>query len=280
MSQTDSNKIRAKKVFREKGTCSRTFAYLLDKEFGNLQDQYEQATDPLAGGIMRKGHQCGMLWGSALAIGAESYKRTRDIDKASVLALKATVKMMESFVDQTRTVNCRDITGCDMDSFFGLTKYMLKVTLKGMENSQCFNLAEDWAPKAIQAAKEGLNKGAEATNGSMNCASMVAKNMGAKDEEIAMVAGFAGGMGLSGNGCGALAAAIWMNSLAWIKNNPGKSAFNNPIAKATLKRFLKESNSEILCYKICGKPFNTIEDHSEFIKNGGCNNLINVLSDN
>ena len=28
-----------------------------------------------------------------------------------------------------------------------------------------------------------------------------------------MVAGFAGGLGLSGNGCGALAAAVWMNAL-------------------------------------------------------------------
>jgi hypothetical protein len=39
--------------------------------------------------------------------------------------------------------------------------------------------------------------------------------MGASDEEMVLVAGFAGGMGLSDNACGALGAAIWMNTLAW-----------------------------------------------------------------
>ncbi len=43
-----------------------------------------------------------------------------------------------------------------MDNFFGMTKYMAKVMLQGMNNSTCFNLAEDWYDEAIQSAKEGL----------------------------------------------------------------------------------------------------------------------------
>ena len=39
----------------------------------------------------------------------------------------------------------------------------------------------------------------------ISCASEVAAKMGASDEEMVMVAGFAGGLGLSGNACGALA---------------------------------------------------------------------------
>lgn len=279
MKQTKAPKNDAKKVFREKGTCSRTFAYLLNREFGYPMEEEEQATDPLAGGIMRKGHQCGMLWGSALAIGAESYRRTKNVDKAIGLAITATKQMLESFENRNKTLICREITGCNMDNFFGMAKYMLKVTLQGMDNSTCFKLAEDWTPEALQSTNEGLSQDLnELPDQAKSCASEVVKKMGGSEEEMAMVAGFAGGLGLSGYACGALSAAIWMNSLSWVKENTGKSAFNNKKAKQTLKAFNNETNSEMLCHKICGQHFNSISEHSDFIKNGGCKNLINALS--
>ena len=269
----------SKTVFREKGTCSHTFAYLLNREFGNNKAPEERATDPMAGGLMQKGHQCGMLWGASLAVGAEAYKRSQNKDEAIRLAITATQKLLESFSKRTNTINCRDITHTNMDSFFGLTKYMIKTMLQGMNNSTCFNLAENWFPEAIQSAKEGLSlEPTDTRQKSISCATEVAKKMGATDEEQIMVAGFAGGLGLSGNACGALSAAIWMNSLEWVKQNPHKSAFKNKNAKATLKVFNSETNSEMLCDKICQQKFKTIEQHTEFIKNGGCSKLIETLS--
>ncbi len=41
------------------------------------------------------------------------------------------------------------------------------------------------------------------------------------EEESIMVAGFAGGIGLSYNGCGALGAALWYKMLNWGENNQG-----------------------------------------------------------
>lgn len=276
---SEKHKNIAKKTFREKSTCSQTFAHLLNRSFDNKLVDEERATDPLAGGIMRKGQQCGMLWGATLAIGAEAYIRTNDIDKAKVLAIMATQNMMDSFVKRTNSLNCKDITGCRMDNFFGLTRYMLKVTLQGMDNSICFNLAEDWYSEAIRSSKEGLtNNIDELPLKAMNCASEVVKKMGGSNEEIAMVAGFAGGLGLSGNGCGALSAAIWKRSLDWVKEHPGKSAFGNKPAKKILKNFKKITNSEIVCQKICARNFSSINDHSEFIKNGGCSGIIQSLS--
>jgi hypothetical protein len=32
------------------------------------------------------------------------------------------------------------------------------------------------------------------------------------------------------------------------------------------------------CHKITGKRFGNIDEHSEFIKNGGCKDLINILA--
>lgn len=280
MEHSTSSLNDTKQVFRESGTCSKTFFHILNREFDHQKESEETAADPLAGGLMQKGHQCGMLWGASLAIGVESNHRFKDPDEATRMAIEATKQVTESFDKMAGTMNCRDITKCNMDSFFGMTKYMIKIMLKGMDNSTCFNLAEKWAPEAIETAKKGLNKHKkEASQPALSCASEVVKKMGGSDEEAVTVAGFAGGLGLSGSACGALSAAVWMNSLKWSKEHPGKSAWSNAMAKRTLKGFLAETDSEMLCHKICGQRFKTVEDHTKFIKNGGCSHLINTLAE-
>jgi uncharacterized membrane protein (UPF0136 family) len=272
----NAKKNDAKKVFLKKGTCSQTFCYLLNREFGSLKENEERATNPLAGGIMQKGCQCGMLWGATLAVGAESYRRHKNRDQAIAIAITATQHLVESFSKRTKTVNCREITGCDWTSIVSIAKYLLTGKL-----FTCFNLAAKWAPEAIQAAAEGLSREkTDLPQMPINCASEVAKKMGASDEEMVMVAGFAGGLGLSGNGCGALSAALWMNTLAWCKKHPGKSPpyFNNPNTKNILKAFYGATDSEILCHKITGECFKTLGDHTKFIKNGGCDKLIHLLA--
>jgi len=111
----------------------------------------------------------------------------------------------------------------------------------------------------------------------MSCASEVAKKMGASDEEMVMVAGFAGGLGLSGNACGALSAAIWMKNLDRCRKNE-KTSYKDPEADETIEKFYAATDYEILCDKITGCNFKTVEDHTEFIKNGGCDKLINTLA--
>ena len=210
----------AKKVFKQCGTCSQTFAHLLNREFGHPNETAERALDPLAGGIINQGHQCGMLWGTSLAIGAEAFRKYGDSDEATAVAIKATQKIIDSFTHQTNTVNCREIIGCDLSSFFGMMKFMIKTTLKGMDNSHCFNLAEKWGPEAIATATEGLASETNISHKPINCASEIVKKMGGNVEEQVMAAGFAGGLGLSGNGCGALAAALWIKTLNWCKKKP------------------------------------------------------------
>jgi hypothetical protein len=154
---------------------------------------------------------------------------------------------------------------------------MLKLIL--FKSRYCLNLAEKWAPEAIQSATEGLShQQTGLPQHPISCASEVAKKMGASDEEMVMVAGFAGGLGLSGNACGALSAAIWMNTLSWCRKQTGKPAYRNPNAKNTLNAFLGAADSKILCHKITGQRFKTINDHTEFMKNGGCDELINGLT--
>jgi hypothetical protein len=42
--------------------------------------------------------------------------------------------------------------------------------------------------------------------------------------------------------------------------------------------FCEATDSEMLCHKICGQRFETSDDHTEFIKDGGCDKLIDVLA--
>ena len=269
----------AKKVFSKCGACSHTLLYILNREFGYPQENEERASDPLAGGLMNKQFQCGMLWGSTLAVGAESFRRQKNHDQAIATAISATQNIVESFSNRAKSVNCRDIIDCDISNNFDIAKFMLKSLPGGFTNMVCMNLVEKWTPEAIQAAKEGLSdKQEDWLQLPKSCASEVAKKMGASDEEMVMAAGFAGGIGLSGNACGALGAAIWISSLDWCRKHPGKSGYSNPNSKKILKEFNAATGSEFLCSKISGQCFKTIGDHTEFVKTGGCDKLINVLA--
>ena len=263
-----------KKVFRKLGTCSRTFFHILNREFGHPKEQEECAADSLAGGIMQKGHQCGMLWGASLAAGAEAYRQCNNQNQAIRVTIHATKRIMESFSKREQTINCRDITNCDFSNKLSFAKYFFSGKFL-----HCFDLAEKWAPEAVQAAIEGLaDKEILLSENCISCSTEVAKKMGASDEEMIMVAGFAGGLGLSGSGCGALSATIWLKSLEWCRQEKKKSSFKNPKSKEVLETFYSATDSRILCSDISGVRFMDLYDHTSFIENGGCAKLITTLA--
>lgn len=262
-----------KKVFWQQGTCSRLYCYIIDQEFDNYKPEEERACDPLCGGIMQKGHQCGMLWGASLGIGIEAAKREENKAAAEKLAINASAAMLESFLKQSGTLDCKVITGTNWSNPFSFAVYVI------FKTRRCFNLAADWAAAAVESSKTALESTTEESEQDLvNCASLAIEKMGGSREEQIMAAGFAGGLGLSGHGCGALAASAWLRSLRWGLQNPGKSMLINPEAKRQLKPFLKETGKEFRCDKICGRKFQSAEEHSTFIKEGGCEKIINILA--
>lgn len=273
METTQNLPADGRRTFLKKGTCSQAFFYLLNREFGHLKGDHEKAADLLAGGILTKGYQCGMLWGVSLAVGAEAYRRAETMDQAMVMAIYGTQDVMDSFHNRTNFHDCLEITRCDWSSTKSIARYFLTGRI-----FNCFALAQKWAPEAVEAARESLKEKPSAyPSHVINCASEVAARMGATDEEIVMVAGFAGGLGLSGNGCGALSAAIFMNSLEEARQT-GKVSFSNPGKNETFKTFTQHVGDEMLCEKISGRHFLNIQEHTDFIREGGCNELIDVLA--
>jgi len=266
--------------FRRCETCSRTFGFLLDREFGHVSDAHERALTKLAGGILNKGYQCGMLWGACMGVGAEAARRCDDPSEAVGLALAASRAVVDSFEGRTQTIDCRDVTGKNLDTFLGMMAMMFEVFTKGMMNSPCFVLADAWAPEAIAAAREGLDAHPEHELPPASCASEVVHAMGGTPEEAVMVAGFGGGMGLRGGGCGALAAAIWMKGVQWSRAPPDdvQSYGTKTGDKAVLKAFLRATEGSYECHEICGRRFGSIDEHSRYVAEGGCRSLIEAVA--
>ena len=106
-------KLNPRKIFWKCGACSHAMFHILNHEYGNAKPKEEKASDMLAGGIAQKGHQCGMLWGGSLAIGAESFRKFDDRNKAIAMAMNASKHLMHSFHKRKKAVNCKDIIRVD-----------------------------------------------------------------------------------------------------------------------------------------------------------------------
>jgi hypothetical protein len=272
--KSEKVKLKTKRTFLKQGTCSRTFFHILNREFGHPRPNEEIAVDPLAGGIVQHGYQCGMLWGASMAVGAEAYRRYKNQGQAIAVAIKATKVLMESFLTKTKSTECEEITNVDFKKKWGIARYFFTGKMY-----TCFSLASRWAPLALEVADKELSNGqVEPDTEAISCASEVVKKMGGTDEEIVMAAGFAGGLGLSGSGCGALAAAIWKTILELVKKDGWKYTISDPDSAKVIERFNQTTEYEMECSKICGKKFNSVEDHTEFIKSGGCGKLIEALA--
>lgn len=265
-----------RKVFMTKGSCSQALCFLLNRESDHHMPEQEKAMDPFAGGLLLLGHQCGMLWGSAMAAGIQAARIYTDPDHATAAAVTSSAELVKSYRCRTGSVNCRDVCGHDFTKKADLFRFMLKFILH--INRSCLDLADKWTPEANQALSESLRRVPEFSLKPVSCASIMAKKMGASGEDALLVAGFAGGIGLSGNACGALGAAVWVRSMAYRRDYPGKTSYNNPYAKNVLKKFLDASGSKILCRDLCGREFKSLDEHTRFINDGGCRRMMEILS--
>lgn len=83
-------------AFLKCGTCSETLINVLDSAFDQPLKPEERASVPFAGGIMQHGYQCGMIWGAALAAGAQAYRLHGPGPQAEANAVVAAQMLVES----------------------------------------------------------------------------------------------------------------------------------------------------------------------------------------
>jgi len=249
---------------------------VLDRASDHPLNLEENAAAPLAGGIMQHGYQCGMIWGATLAAGAEAYRRHGAGPKAEAAAIRAAQRVVESFRTRHNAINCFEITNIDKSSS---TWQVIRFFLVKGGTIACFRMASWFAPLAFNEINATLSADVvEPPSPPVSCAAILARKMSGSEMHAVMAAGLAGGIGLCGGACGALGAAIWMLGVKQGKEEGGKIGFKDPRARERIDRFLKHADFEFDCAKIVGRTFKDVDDHADYLRRGGCAELIEALA--
>jgi len=276
-------------------SCAEALFTILNRGAGVELEVEEQASHVLAGGILNQGHACGMLWGAALAAGARARARFKRSEEAAAAALGVTALAADEFRGLAGAMDCREIIGRDLTTVSGKLAY---VAWGGA--AVCTRLALKWAPKAHDLIQEGLagfDPGG-LTQPPRNCAMETMKRLAGPlglDLENApvWVAGFAGGLGLKGNACGALAGGILALALKYYqahRGQPRDSMLKALAQEAGLARdfarlpsllraeFDRRFHTEV-CREIMSGRFAGQDDLSTFLADGGCQEVIGFVAD-
>jgi hypothetical protein len=164
---------------------------VVDSSFDHPLKLEEEATAPFAGGLANQGYQCGMLWGAALAAGAQAYRLLGPGPQAENEAIIAAQRLVESFCARTNNeINCLEITDINLQGKNQVLP-LLKFVIKGGPIG-CFHMAAGYAPEAFNAINTALSeKHSAPLTLPVSCAAMLAQKMGVSDMHTVMAAGFA-----------------------------------------------------------------------------------------
>jgi hypothetical protein len=256
---------------------------VVDASFGHPLKIEERASVPLMGGFMNYGYQCGMFWGSTLAAGAQAYRVLGPGPQAETAAIIAAQRIAQFFHTNYKDVNCFGITGIDLRSTSKRRAFMQvgKFFIKGGP-ILCLRMAVKSARTASSEIDATLAEKHQAPSPPVSCAAMLAQEMGVSDMHTVMAAGFAGGIGLSGSACGALGAAIWIIGMNWLKEGTGDGIWKSEVfqsrAADVIDRLRKCTDSEFECSKIVGRRFENTDDHADYLRDGGCSEIIKALA--
>ena len=253
---------------------------VLNNAFERSMETEEHAVIPLAGGIKQHGYQCSMIWGATLAAGAQAYRLFGSGPQAETMAIIAAQRLVEAFRDLNNDINCIERTGIDKSST--AMQMFIYFFIKG-GTIGCLRMAIRYGKKAFGEINTAFSeKNIETSSPPISCSTILAQKMGATDEQSVMAAGFAGGIGLCGGACGALGAAIWIIGINTQKERDVDNLWNDKTFNAKvddlIDRFLKITDYEFECSEIAGRRFDSIDDYTGYLSNGGCLKIIDVLA--
>jgi hypothetical protein len=253
---------------------------VVDRSFDTPLPQEELASAPLAGGIMGQGYQCGLLWGAALAAGAQAYQRYGPGPQAESEALLASQRLVEAFRNRYNHIDCGDVIKFNWknssDSDF--RNQVLKFFLRGGPVG-CFRMAAAFTHQTQDEldARARLPQ-IEQRQGPLSCTALLSHKLGLSPQQVVMASGLAGGIGLSGSACGALGLLVWVSGMQQGAGAEWMPGAENPHFQALTERFLEASGYEFECQKIVGRRFASAADHADYLQGGGCAALLEALA--
>lgn len=272
--------------------CSEAAMTTQMRGFGFEESVYEQALHAFSGGFMHLGHACGLLTGAALAAGFLTRTRFDDDETRSVAALHATIQLAKAHIELAGSVDCREITKVSLTKLIGRLRY-----LQQGKGRLCGHLHLKWAPHAHELIDKTLTEFSKSNpiEGCGNCAVRTLRKMvssiGMKAEDSLLVAGLAGGVGLLGNVCGALAAGVFaLAATKYLGQDDKKrdSRVHSALQELTganyrgpatrLRHTFIDRFGSDLCIQIACRRFQDIADHSTFVEQGGCQEIIEFVT--
>lgn len=245
---------------------------VVDGAFDNALPLEEHAAMPLAGGVAGMGFQCGQVWGAALAAGAQAHQCFGPGPQAEAAAVITSQTLVGSFRNSYKSINCADVT--QMDWKRPKAREILGYFLKGGV-VRCFSMTAGYARAAFEVIRTADFE-TLLPEPPFSCAALLAQKIGSSNLHATMVAGFAGGIGLSGGACGALGAAVWFLSMK--NRSDAKTDLYSPEVMDLIDRFVEISEVKFECSEIAGRKFHTISDHADYLRDGGCSKIIEALA--
>lgn len=238
----------------------------------------ERAADPLAGGLM-EGHQCGQLWGAALAAGAQAYRLFGSGPKAETAAVIATQRILEAFWKRNKDINCRELIGIDFRNAQSQALKTFANMFLGGKVIRCLSMSAQSSQMAFREINTVFSEDHfETPTRPLSCSAVLAQKIGLTDQQVIMAAGFAGGIGLSGGACGALGTAFWILGMKNAQNQVENIGLKIPGTSELIDQFIESADYEFECSKIVGRKFESVPEHASYLRSGGCSNIIETLS--
>lgn len=279
-----------KKEFMRRFSCSETMLTLLGKAEGKERKIYEEASNPLcAGFLVEMNGICGQIWGGALAAGIRAAERIEDPVKAANKAMEATKAILETYRSSGDPEDCDSIT--DLKSW-DLMKFMAKGDM-----DICHGHMIEFAPRFHDQINEVLDSPSAEESKERNCAmeayERAVKTLGLKEyTDPVVVAGFSGGIALSGNVCGALAATVYAMLIKYFtdRNKPRQSMLRANLQGMNigtgwfkpmqdLSRTFQSELKGKKCMDITGRTFEKAGDLTTYLNEGNCDPVMNKLDE-
>lgn len=288
--ETLLNKRSIKKEFLDRFSCSEAMLTILNNAEGKTHKIYEEAADPLNGGFLAEmDGLCGVLWGGVLASGIRASERISDPVKAADKAMEAAKAIFETYRTSGDPEDCSDITKLHQ---WNLMKFMT-----GGNMEICQGHMIEFAPRFHNKINEVLQTSSTKEKKERNCAmeayERAVKALGLKEyTDPVIVAGFAGGIAMTGNVCGALAATIYALAIKYFveRNKPKHSKFRSTlqgmnIGNGWIKPMQVVSSSfrsdvkGKKCSEITGRTFKSSEELTKFLNDGNCDSIFDKLEE-
>jgi hypothetical protein len=186
----------------------------------------------------------------------------------------AAQRIVTAFRERHGETNCLELTETDWKDPGQMRKYFLRGG-----PVRCFAMAGRWSRLASTVLDDALASGHfEEADAPVSCTAELARKLGATECQVVMAAGLAGGIGLSGGACGAMAVVLWLTALKIGETEDGGPDYNDARLQDLVERFLEYSDYRFACSEIVGRTFEDTADHSSHLGCGGCAKILDALA--